>query len=110
MSDEGKRLPIYGQLATFSAKEGQLLSDEATREPAAYAVRRGDTTIVRVGYNLFEEVRFLLTAGQPAANAAIPTLGRAYRAFARVDRPGRNPAGGDTSCSKRLQLHRLSHA
>ena len=26
------------------------------------------------GYNLFDEVRFLLTDGQPAANASIPTL------------------------------------
>ena len=29
---------------------------------------------MRVGYNLFEEVRFLLTVGQPSANAGVPTL------------------------------------
>ena len=74
LSNEGKRLPIYCQLATFPAGEASLLYDETTREPTAYAVRRGNSTIARVGYNLFEEIRFLLTAGQPAANAAIPTL------------------------------------
>src|SRR5204862_1782511 len=34
------------------------------------------TTVVRIGYDLFREIRFLLTQGQPAANAAIPTLER----------------------------------
>jgi hypothetical protein len=74
LSDAAKRLPIYGQLATFAASEATLLSEESTREPAAFAVRRGNRTIVRIGYNLFDEVRHLVTAGQPVTNAAIPTL------------------------------------
>ena len=74
MSDEGKRLPIYGMLATFPASPNSLLNEEATQEPAAFASRCGDSTTLRVGYNLFEEVRFLLTVGQPSANAGVPTL------------------------------------
>jgi hypothetical protein len=31
---------------------------------------------VRIGYDLFSEIRFLLTRGQPSAQAAIPTLDR----------------------------------
>jgi hypothetical protein len=31
-------------------------------------------TLVRIGYDLFAEIRHLLTAGQPADNAAVPTL------------------------------------
>src|SRR3972149_3283710 len=30
--------------------------------------------IVRIGYDLFQEVAFLLSQGQPAANARVPTL------------------------------------
>ena len=74
VSEEGKRLPIYAKAATFPAAPNSLVKEEATREPAAFASRRGDSTTVRVGYNLFEEVRFLLTVGQPSANAGIPTL------------------------------------
>ncbi|MGA8659158.1 MAG: hypothetical protein WB586_23760, partial [Chthoniobacterales bacterium] len=74
VSNEGKRLPIYGRLATFSGHPNPLLKDEATQEPVAFVSRSGAATILRVGYNLFEEVRFLLTIGQPAGNAGIPTL------------------------------------
>jgi len=74
VSDEGKRLPIYGALATFPESLHALLKEEATQEPAAFVTRSAGATILRVGYNPFTEVRFLLTVGQPAANAGIPTL------------------------------------
>jgi hypothetical protein len=74
ISDEGKRLPIYGPLTTFPNSPDWLLKEEATQEPVAFVRRSGGTTILRVGYNLFTEVRYLLTVGQPAANAGIPTL------------------------------------
>ena len=74
ISDEGKRLPIYGNLTTFPGSPDSLLKEEATQEPAAFVTQFGSTTTLRVGYNLFSEVRFLLTIGQPAANAGIPTL------------------------------------
>ena len=44
VSDEGKRLPIYGTLATFPAGSSSLLNEEATQEPAAFASRCGDST------------------------------------------------------------------
>jgi hypothetical protein len=74
VSEEGKRLPIYGYLATFPGNPNSVLKEEATHQPAAFASRRGSTTVLRVGYNLFEEVRILLTVGQPATNAEIPAL------------------------------------
>jgi hypothetical protein len=74
VSNDGKRLPIYGRLATFPRHPNFLLKDEGTQEPAAFVSRGEAATILRVGYNLFEEVRFLLGVGQPAGNAGIATL------------------------------------
>jgi hypothetical protein len=74
MSGEGERLPIYGTLATFRGCPDPLLKEEHNQEPVAFVSHRGAATILRVGYNLFEEVRYLLTVGQPASNAGIPTL------------------------------------
>jgi hypothetical protein len=74
VSDEGKRLPIYGALTTFPGSPDSLLKEESTQEPATVVSQRGRTTILRVGYNPFTEAQFLLTVGQPPANAEIPTL------------------------------------
>jgi hypothetical protein len=74
VSDEGKRVPIYGALATFPGRSSSLLKEEVTQEPATYISQSGVTSAFRVGYNLFKEVHFLLALGQPAANAATPTL------------------------------------
>lgn len=74
ISDEGRRLPIYDSLTTFPDSPSSLLKDESTQQSAAFVSQCGGTTTLRVGYNLFTEVRFLLTVGQPAANAGIPTL------------------------------------
>jgi hypothetical protein len=73
-SDEGRRLPIYGTLATFPGSPKDFLTTDGTQEPVVYFSRRGDIAVLRVGYNLFAEVGFLLTEGQPAENSAIPTL------------------------------------
>ena len=74
VSDEGRRLPIYESLTTFPAQPRSLIKEEASQEPAAFITERGGMTILRVGYNLFSEVRFLLTTGQPAVNSGIPTV------------------------------------
>jgi hypothetical protein len=74
VSDEGKRLPIYGAMVTFPGSPKDLLTADGTQEAVAYLSCRGGATVLRIGYNLFAEVRFLLTEGQPAENAALPTL------------------------------------
>lgn len=74
VSDEGKRLPIYGSMATFPDRLSSILKEEATQEPAAFISKCGDAWALRVGFNLFQEVHYLLTVGQPAANALTPTL------------------------------------
>ena len=74
LSYRGNRLPIYGSTVAFPGKRTALLADESSRECVAYLARSEDTILGRVGYDLFAEVGTLLTAGQPAANAAIPAL------------------------------------
>ena len=70
----GRPIPVYREAATFPASPTALVQEEATREPVIHARRADGVTEVRIGYNLFEETRFLLTTGQPAANASTPTL------------------------------------
>jgi hypothetical protein len=67
------QIPIYGDCVTFP--EGiSVLADEESIHPAIYLHRSAPRTVARIGYDLFAEVRTLLTTGQPAANAAIPAL------------------------------------
>jgi hypothetical protein len=67
------RIPIYGDRVTFQTGDG-LLVDEGTRQPAIYMGQWRGIRMARVGYDLFAEIRALLTVGQPASNAGIPTL------------------------------------
>jgi hypothetical protein len=74
---KGARVPIYGDCATFSSDDAPLqLVMEDTGESVVSVTYQDDSTIVRVGYDLFSEIRFLLTSGQPIAWAAIPTIER----------------------------------
>src|SRR6516162_1821013 len=70
----GNRLPIYGNSVTFHHNDSRLLTDHDSGECVSYLDRSGAGVGVRIGYDLFSEVRTLLTVGQPAENAAMPTL------------------------------------
>jgi hypothetical protein len=77
VSCDGTSLPIYGRCVSISPDAG--IPDvvfEDSQEPVAAVSRTGTGTLVRVGYDLFAEVRRLLTLGQPAEHAGIPTLER----------------------------------
>jgi hypothetical protein len=70
----GARLPIYGDRITFRENGTDLLIDEESRQTAMQQYKSPDGVVVRIGYDLFGEVSSLLTEGQPAACADIPTL------------------------------------
>src|SRR5207249_12299498 len=73
----GQRIPLYGSSVSFSSDGGAPdLVLEDTGEPVASVVRTDGCTAVRVGYDLFQEVRLLLTTGQPPAHAGIAALER----------------------------------
>src|SRR5207249_91447 len=70
----GRPLPIYGELLTFEERGTGSPCVTADSHIAGLRVRSADSTVIRLGYDLFSEVRFLLSAGQPCTNAHIPTL------------------------------------
>jgi peptidoglycan/xylan/chitin deacetylase (PgdA/CDA1 family) len=74
LSHQGNRIPIYGNTITFPEMGKSLLVDEDSRECAAYLDEREGRVLARIGYDLFSEIRTLLTAGQPIANASSPAL------------------------------------
>ena len=67
-------IPIYGRASVFAAAPPARLT--AHGRPLEYRRRRGTAMVHRVGYDLFREVRHLLTVGQPPSQALIPTLDR----------------------------------
>jgi hypothetical protein len=73
----GESLPLYGRAVPFAVDDGArdiVLAD--TRDAVVWAKRSEGKTVVRIGYDLFSEIRHLLTSGQPPAHAGIATLER----------------------------------
>lgn len=67
-------VPIYGNLSSIKGVGSPLLRLKGNLRPAGIEFEKSDMKILRLGYDLFEEIRFLLIAGQPLENAHIPTL------------------------------------
>ena len=72
---QGSPLPIYGDLASFDEENGGNPCLATTSGTVALRrVSAAGVTVIRVGYDLFQEVRLLLSVGQPAKEAHSPTL------------------------------------
>ncbi len=74
VSFHGERMPIYGSCLLFEGQGNKVLCHEGTNSAAAVSMVSGAQAVVRLGFDLFEEVHHLLTKGQPAEFASIPTL------------------------------------
>jgi hypothetical protein len=72
LSHNHDTIPIYGDCITFRGEES--VHEQSSGQPVVYRRRSGGTVVARIGYDLFSEIHFLLTKGQPDTNAAIPTL------------------------------------
>ena len=70
----GAAFPIYGEAAVLKGCGRPIIQRRGTAEPVGMELNGPAPQTARIGYNLFEEVMFLLSQGQPAANAHIPTL------------------------------------
>jgi hypothetical protein len=70
----GVTFPIYGNLRCFTTNRRPLATRGGSSEAVAVEHDQSPVRIVRVGYDLFQEIKYLLTAGQPVHNAATPTL------------------------------------
>ncbi len=65
----GERIPIYGSCLLLEGLGNEVLVHKGTN-----SVAPGTQVVVRMGFDLFAEVRHLLTEGQPIEFASIPTL------------------------------------
>src|ERR1700722_13993559 len=68
---QGNRIPIYGDTITFAENGSGILADEKSQECTAYQDGPDERVLARIGYDIFSEIRALLTAGQPPVNAQI---------------------------------------
>jgi hypothetical protein len=67
-------LPIYGKCLAFLNHGDRTLAHQKSGMPVMCRVHEGTAQIVSIGFDLFGEVETLLTVGQPATFAAVPTL------------------------------------
>jgi hypothetical protein len=67
-------VPIYCELRKVEAPGEVLLRVEGQGDVAGIRIAEGNTQVVRLGFNLFKEVEYLLKTGQPPENAMTPTL------------------------------------
>ncbi len=67
------RIPIYGNGIAFTAEDA-FLRDENSGRAVGYWASSDAGAVARIGYDLFAEIRLLLTVGQPDSNAATPAL------------------------------------
>lgn len=74
LAHEDLILPIFGNCVLFPGKKSDVLIEALSRQSALYAENRNGKAIVRVGYDLFAEIRILLDSGQPAGVASIPSM------------------------------------
>jgi hypothetical protein len=70
----GNQIPLYGRLLTFKQTNQRPVCNTTGSEVAAIEVARANPRVIRLGYDLFEEIALLLSTGQPVENALIPTL------------------------------------
>lgn len=101
----GEAFPVYGNVRTFSVgNQDEIL--HCCERTVGYRSSREGRVIWRIGYDLFDEIRYLLTKGQPATYALMPTLERHIELLryilieskvAFVEIPPR-PAGYDFIC------------
>lgn len=68
------RLPLYGSIGAIHESPLVVAREARTREPLVVLARIQELTVARIGYNLFEEIRLLLSKGQPQAFSLVPTL------------------------------------
>jgi hypothetical protein len=73
LDTDGDPIPVYAGLITFAGGQGVCCLTAGSKSAGLQIAGPGATTI-RLGYDVFDEVRFLLSEGQPPENAHIPTL------------------------------------
>ena len=71
---QGNRITLYGDSLIFEEPGVGVSCLTADSGTVGLSVSLADSTLLRLGYDLFHEVSTLLTEGQPPDNASVPTL------------------------------------
>lgn len=69
-----QHLPIYRGCVLFGESREPLLREVGSGTAAAARVEISHQTHIRLGYDLLQEVRHLLSEGQPAERSSVPAL------------------------------------
>jgi hypothetical protein len=67
-------LPIYGDLTSFQKSGRTIITTADTDAIVGILFNTANRKIIRIGFDLFQEVEFLLCQGQPLQHAQVPTL------------------------------------
>jgi hypothetical protein len=70
---QGPEFPIYAGVAKISGGT-PILEVKSNRQPAGSRAATAGQTTLRLGYDFFEEVKYILLHGQPLSQAHVPTL------------------------------------
>src|SRR5215472_1109443 len=70
----GHTFPIFGNTGVLHGKGRSFIQRCGHPESVGLEISETGPQIVRIGYDLFQEVGFLLSDGQPRAYAHVPTL------------------------------------
>ena len=73
-NNNGAPIPIYGDVCTFTATGSGHAAILSGTEVLGLKVVTPGSTVIRLGYDLFEEVGLLLSNAQPIQHAGTPTL------------------------------------
>jgi len=72
---KGATVPVYGECALLEAgAQSTVLLSGAQGTVGVRCSLTNGAAVIRLGYDVFEEARLLLTEGQPLEYAAVPTL------------------------------------
>ena len=71
---ESTLLPIYGELLTFVPGGAAVPCVTSAAGVAGLRVDAAAGTVIRLGYDVFDQVQLLLSSGQPVRYAHVPSL------------------------------------
>jgi peptidoglycan/xylan/chitin deacetylase (PgdA/CDA1 family) len=74
INHRGSPIPIYGKCLGFEQTKTHAYLDKLNGSMVVSESKTDGSKLIRIGYDLFYEVRFLLTKGQPSSQASFPTL------------------------------------
>jgi len=74
IENSSEEFPVFSSISVFDGRGQPVLKLKETGDTVGLAILRGSQKVVRVGFNLFEEISFLLSRGQPVSFSHILTI------------------------------------